>query len=156
MLNKLRLQAIAHVRCLRCMCAVKLFFLCKKSSPATATTMPKSRAFQRCVVSTGMRFLGPQHQARRACASYCPRALHVRSETFFSMHNKCVEPARTIARARCMCAVKIFFLCTKKQPSHCHPTAGLTGFPTMRREHRYALFRPAAPSDASLCKLLPV
>jgi hypothetical protein len=72
-LNKSRLQAIAHV----------LFLYAKKSSPATAIPQPVSRAFQRCVVSTGRRFLGPQHQARRACASYCSRALHVRSETFF-------------------------------------------------------------------------
>ena len=94
----------------RCMCAVKRFFYAKKSSLTTAMTLLMSRAFQRCVVSTGSRFLGPQHQARRACASYCPRALHVRIETFF--------PRK------------------KKQPSHCHLTTGLTGSPTSCRVHQ--------------------
>jgi hypothetical protein len=53
-------------------------------------------------------FLGPQRQAPYALASYCLRALGVRSETFF-------------VRKR-------------KLPSRCSHTAGLTGFQTSRRE----------------------
>jgi hypothetical protein len=86
------------------------FFLLKKSSLTTAMTILMSRAFQRCVVSTGRRFLGPQLQEARARASYCLRALHVRSETFF-LHKK-------------------------KQPDYCNDNPDVTGFPTMRHEHQ--------------------
>jgi hypothetical protein len=64
----------------------------EKMSPALAELVPQR----------------PQHQAAPACSSYCPRALHVRSETSE----------------------------TKKQANLCSHTDNVTGSPTSRRGRR--------------------
>ena len=90
------------------MCSVKLFFYAKTSNLAAAMTIVMSRALQRCVVSTGSRVLGPQHQAPRASASHCTRALHVCSETFFfyaKTSNLAAATALSMSRALQRCVV---------------------------------------------------